>query len=294
MTSRRNFLKSSALLSASAMIVPSVISCGGGAKKSSSKKEMGIQIYTIREQLNADLNGALKKLAEIGYNSIEAAGFANAGGAYQFYGKSPKEFSKMLDDLGMKLVSSHTTFDLDKADAVCAAHAEAGCKYIVYPFLPENLRPNLDGYKAVGDMLNKMGEAAQKSGIQLGYHNHAFEYTELEGQVPMDVMMASTDPKLVQYEIDIYWTVKAGKDPIEYFNKYPGRFELWHVKDIDNTPDKFFAPVGSGTINWEQVFAAKDKAGMKHFFVEEDRTKGDIWEDITKSYNFLNNAKFVS
>ena len=95
------------------MIAPSVVSCGGGAKKSSSKKEIGIQIYTIREQLNADLAGSLKKLSEIGYNSIEAAGFANAGGAYQFYGKSPKEFSKMLEDLGMKLISSHTAFDLD-------------------------------------------------------------------------------------------------------------------------------------------------------------------------------------
>ena len=290
MTSRRDFLKSSALITAGAIITPSVISCGGGA---GAKKEIGIQIYTIREPLNADLEGSMKRLAGIGYNSIEAAGFANAGGSYQFYGKSPKDYSKMLSDLGMKLISSHTTFELETADAVCAAHAEAGCKYIVYPFLPEQLRQNLDGYKATGEMLTKMGEAAKKSGIQFAYHNHAFEYTEMEGQVPMEVMMANSDADLVKYELDIYWIEKAGKDTLTYFEKYPGRFELWHVKDMDTTEDKFFAPVGSGSINWEKIFAAKEKAGMKHWFVEQDRTKGDVWEDITKSYNFLNTAKFV-
>jgi len=291
MTSRRDFLKSSALITAGAIVAPSVISCGGGGAK--GKKEIGIQIYTIREQLAADLEGSMKRLAEIGYNSIEAAGFANAGGSYQFYGKSPKEYSKMLSDLGMKLMSSHTTFEMETADAVCAAHAEAGCKYVVYPFLPEQLRQNIDGYKATGEMLTKMGAAAKKNGLQFAYHNHAFEYTEMEGQIPMEVMMANSDADLVKYELDIYWIEKAGKDAVAYFDKYPGRFELWHVKDMDTTEEKFFAPVGTGSINWEKIFAAKEKAGMKHWFVEQDRTKGDVWEDITKSYNFVNNAKFI-
>ena len=291
MTSRRDFLKSSALITAGAMVAPSVISCAGGGN--AAKKEIGIQIYTIREQLTADLEGSMKKLAAIGYKSIEAAGFAKSGAGYQFYGKSPKDYSKMLADNGQFLLSSHTTFELETADAVCAAHAEAGCKYLVYPFLPEQLRQNLDGYKATGEMLTKCGEAAKRNGLQFAYHNHNFEYTDMEGQVPMEVMMANSDGALVKMELDIYWIVKAGKDPIAYFDKYPGRFELWHVKDMTNDAEKFFAPVGSGTIDWVKIFAAREKAGMKHYFVEQDRTKGDIWEDITKSCNFLNNAKYV-
>ena len=291
MTSRRDFIRSSALISAGAMAVPSIISCGGGAK--APKKEIGIQLYTIREQLAADLEGSMKKLAAIGYNSMEAAGFSKSGAGYQFYGKSPKEYSKMLADNGQFLISSHTVFELESADAVCAAHVEAGCKYIVYPFLPEQYRQNLDGYKSTGEMLTKIGEAAKRNGLQFAYHNHNFEYTEMEGQVPMEVMMANSDPSLVKMELDIYWIEKAGKDPIAYFDKYPGRFELWHVKDMTNDAEKFFAPVGSGTIDWARIFAARKKAGMKHFFIEEDRTKGDIWEDITKSYNFVANAKYI-
>jgi sugar phosphate isomerase/epimerase len=290
MTSRRDFLKNSALITAGAMVAPSVISCGGGAK---AAKEIGIQIYTIREQLTADLEGSMKRLAQIGYKCIEAAGFAKSDAGYQFYGKSPKDYKKMLADNGQYLLASHTVFEPETADAVCAAHAEAGCKYIVYPFLPEQYRQNLDGYKATGMVLSKLGEAAKRNGLQFAYHNHNFEYTEMEGQVPMDVMMANTDAANVKFELDIYWIEKAGKDPIAYFDKYPGRFELWHVKDMTKDDEKFFAPVGSGSIDWQKIFAAREKSGMKHYFVEQDRTKGDIWEDITKSYNFLNNAKYV-
>ena len=291
MTSRRDFLRSSAMITAGALTAPSVISCMGGGK--AVKKEIGIQVYTIREQISADLEGSFKRLAQIGYNSIEAAGFAKSDAGYQFYGKSPKDFKKMLADNGQYLLSSHTTFELETADAVCAAHVEAGCKYIVYPFLPEQYRQNLDGYKKTGEMLTKLGEAAKKNGLQFGYHNHNFEYTEMEGQVPIDIMMANTNPANVTFEIDIYWCEKAGKDPIVYFNKYPGRFELWHVKDMTKDAEKFFAPVGSGSIDWEKIFAAREKSGMKHFFVEQDRSRGDIWKDITDSYNFLNNAKYV-
>ena len=163
MTSRRDFLKSSAMITAGAMVAPSVISCAGGGK--AGKKEIGIQIYTIREQLTADLEGSMKKLAQIGYNSIEAAGFAKSEAGYQFYGKSPKDYSKMLADNGQFLLASHTVFELEKADAVCAAHVEAGCKYIVYPFLPEEYRQNIDGYKATGEMLSKLGEAAKRNGL---------------------------------------------------------------------------------------------------------------------------------
>lgn len=291
MTSRRDFLKSSTMITAGALVAPSVISCVGGGK--AGKKEIGIQIYTIREQLSADLEGSMKRLAQIGYKSIEAAGFAKSNAGYQFYGKSPKDFSKMLADNGQYLLSSHTVFELETADAVCAAHVEAGCKYIVYPFLPEQYRKNLDGYKTTGEMLTKLGAAAKRNGLQFAYHNHNFEFIDVDSQVPMDVMLANIDPANVTMELDIYWIEKAGKDPIAYFNKYPGRWGLWHVKDMTNDAEKFFAPVGSGTIDWAKIFAAREISGMKHFFVEQDRSRGDIWEDITKSYNFLNNAKYV-
>ena len=284
MGTRRDFLKKSAMLTTAALVAPTVLSSCG--KK---QKEIGLQIYTVRDQLNEDLEGTLKRLAEIGYNSVEAAGFGNG----RFYGKDPKEFTKMLNDMGMKFLSSHTVFEPDVADDVCAAHAEAGCKYIVYPYLPGQFRENLDGYKNTADKLNTLGQIAQKHGLQFAYHNHNFEFEPMEGQVPMDVLLSKTDPQLVKSELDLYWITKGGHTPVEYFNKFPGRFELWHVKDMDNSPEQFFAAVGTGTIDFKPIFAAREKAGMKHFFVEEDRCKGDIWEDLNTSFTYLNNASFV-
>jgi sugar phosphate isomerase/epimerase len=284
MTHRRDFIKSSAIMAAAAMVYPSVAF-------SPAKKTIGLQLYTVRDKIQQDLKSTLEKVAKIGYTSLEAAGYNATDGT--FYGMTPKAFVKLLSDLGMKLNSSHTTFEPDTAEKVIGDAVAAGVKYIVYPFLPEQFRTNLDGWKATAEKFNKLGEIAKRNGIRFGYHNHAFEFDKMEDQIPYDLLLSQTDPSLVTFEMDLYWVTKGGYNPIDYFKKYPGRFELWHVKDMVKTDDMFFAPVGSGRIDFAAIFAQKETAGMKYAFVEQDSFKNmDAFESIEKSYNYLNNSKF--
>jgi sugar phosphate isomerase/epimerase len=160
--------------------------------------------------------------------------------------------------------------------------------------LPDKFRSNLDGWKATAEKFNKMGEIAKKNGIQFGYHNHAFEFEKMEDQIPYDLLVSQTDPSLVTFEMDLYWVTKGGYNPVDYFKKYPGRFQLWHVKDMTKTDDMFFAPVGSGRIDFSSIFAEKKTAGMKYFFVEQDSFKDlDAFESIEMSYKYLSQAKFL-
>ncbi len=284
MASRRNFLKTSAAFAAGSMVLP-MYSC-------TKEKTIGLQLYTVRDKIKNDLDGTLNRLAEIGYNSMEAAGYNAADNT--FYGMKPKEFAAKLNSLGMPLHSSHTVFELNLAEKVCAGAAEAGSQFVIYPYLPDNFRKNIDGYKATAEKFNKMGEIANKHGIRFGYHNHAFEFEKMEGKIGMDVLIEETDPSLVTFEIDLYWVTKGGYDPVDYILKYPGRFELYHVKDMVKTDDMFFAPVGTGRIDFEKIFAIKEQAGMKYFFVEQDRFREyDALESVETSFNYLNNASFV-
>lgn len=286
MIDRRNFLRTTAALAAGSFMIP-MFSCG-----SAGKKVIGLQLYTVRDKIQQDLDGTLNRLAQIGYNSLEAAGYNVGDGT--FYGLKPKEFAKKVADLGMPLDSSHTSVEPDSAAKVFADAAEAGCKYVIYPYLPDNLRTNLDGFKIHAEKLNKMGEIAKKYGIRFGYHNHAFEFTPMEGQIGMDVMIQGTQPELVMFEIDLYWITKAGYDPVAYMKKYPGRFEIYHVKDMTKDDDKFFAPVGSGCIDFAGIFAIREIAGLKMLFVEQDRFKDlDPFESVEMSFNYLKNASFV-
>lgn len=284
MTHRRDFIKSSALMAAAAMIYPT-------AAFTPAKKTIGLQLYTVRDQIQKDLKSTLERVAKIGYTSLEAAGYNAADGT--FYQKTPKEFVKLISDLGMKLNSSHTTFEPDAAEKVIGDAVAAGVKYIVYPFLPEQYRKNLDGWKATAEKFNKLGEIAKRNGIRFGYHNHAFEFEKVDGQIPYDLLVSQTDPSLVTFEMDLYWVTRGGYNPVDYFKKYPGRFELWHVKDMVKTDDMFFAPVGTGRIDFAAIFAQKETSGMKYAFVEQDNFKNmDAFESIEMSYKYLNNSNF--
>jgi sugar phosphate isomerase/epimerase len=285
MTNRRNFLKSTATFAAAAMIYP-MAAC------SPEKKIIGLQLYTVRDKIQQDLKSTLEKIAQIGYNSLEAAGYNVADGT--FYGMAPKAFADLVNGLGMPLHSSHTVFELDAAEKVIADAAATGAKYIVYPYLPDQFRTNLDSWKLTADKFNKMGEIAQKNGIKFGYHNHAFEFEKMEDQVPMDLLISQTDPSLVTFEMDTYWVTRGGYDPVDYFKKFPGRFELWHIKDMMKTEDMFFAPVGSGRMDFASIFAEKKTSGMKYFFVEQDSFKElDPIESIDISYKYLSESKFL-
>lgn len=285
MTNRRDFLRTTAAFMAAAMISPTFAFAG-------EKKTIGLQLYTVRDKIKLDLKSTLEKVAQIGYNSAEAAGYNVADGT--FYGMAPKAFAELLNGLGMPLTSSHTVFELDTAEKVIADAASTGAKYIIYPFLADQFRTNLDGWKATAEKFNKMGEIAKKNGIQFGYHNHAFEFEKMEAQIPYDLLVSQTDPSLVTFEMDLYWVTKGGYNPVDYFKKYPGRFQLWHVKDMTKTEDKFFAPVGSGRIDFSSIFAEKKTAGMKYFFVEQDSFKDlDAFESIEMSFKYLSQAKFL-
>jgi len=285
MTNRRDFLRTTAAFTAAAMISPTFAFAG-------EKKTIGLQLYTVRDKIKLDLKSTLEKVAQIGYNSAEAAGYNVADGT--FYGMAPKAFAELLNGLGMPLTSSHTVFELDTAEKVIADAASTGAKYIIYPFLADQFRTNLDGWKATAEKFNKMGEIAKKNGIQFGYHNHAFEFEKMEDQIPYDLLVSQTDPSLVTFEMDLYWVTKGGYNPVDYFKKYPGRFQLWHVKDMTKTEDKFFAPVGSGRIDFSSIFAEKKTAGMKYFFVEQDSFKDlDAFESIEMSFKYLSQAKFL-
>jgi len=285
MTNRRNFLRTTVALAAATMISPTFAFAP-------EKKVIGLQLYTVRDKIKLDLKSTLEKVAKIGYNSVEAAGYNVAEGT--FYGMTPKAFSELLNGMGMPLTSSHTTFELDTAEKVIADAASTGAKYIIYPFLADKFRSNLDGWKSTADKFNKMGEIAKKNGIQFGYHNHAFEFEKMDGQIPYDLLLSQTDPSLVTFEMDLYWVTKGGYNPVDYFKKYPGRFQLWHVKDMTKTDDMFFAPVGSGRIDFSSIFAEKKTAEMKKFFVEQDSFKAlDAFESIEMSFKYLSQAKFL-
>lgn len=285
MTNRRDFLRTTATFTAATMISSTFAFTG-------EKKIIGLQLYTVRDKIKLDLKSTLERVANVGYNSAEAAGYNVTDGT--FYGMAPKAFAELLNGLGMTLNSSHTVFELDVAEKVIADAATAGAKYIIYPFLPDKFRSNLDGWKATAEKFNKIGEIAKKNGIQFGYHNHAFEFDKMENQIPYDLLLSQTDSSLVTFEMDLYWVTKGGYNPVDYFKKYPGRFQLWHVKDMTKTEDMFFAPVGSGRIDFSSIFAEKKTAGMKYFFVEQDSFKDlDAFESIEMSYKYLSQAKFL-
>jgi len=289
MTTRRSFLKTSALLSASAFILPSVFA--------EEKKFIGLQLYTVRDLMKSDPKGTLSQVSKIGYNSVEAAGYTGDG---LFYGFEPKEFSKILLDNGLVLHSSHYRYGEDKMegrdvygtilhgwDKAVEDAAQAGAKYMVCAYLSNSERGNIEHYKSVAEALNTAGEISKKSGIQLCYHNHDFEFEKQEDGLPYQVLLRNTENDLVKFEMDMYWVSKAGHNPVELFKAHPHRFPLWHVKDMAKTEKREFTEVGNGSIDFKNIFANAKISGMKYFFVEEDICPGSPLDSITTSMGYI-------
>ena len=286
--SRKSFIKAGAFLLATPML-------SGLNLDTKASSKIGLQLYTLRDDLSKDLMGTLKKVSAIGYKEVELFGYSDG----KFFGKTPKEFKAILNDLGLDPVSGHYgagvefktakgTLSNNWQQAVDDA-AEIGQKYAVCAYLTESERKTIDQYKSYVDLFNKSGEVAKKAGLQFGYHNHDFEFKKIDGQLPYD-LIASTDPNLVKLELDLYWIVKAGLDPVDLFKKYPGRFPLWHVKDMDKS-DQSFAEVGTGSIDFKKIFAARKLAGLTHFFVEQDVAKRPPLEAIEISFKNVTKMK---
>ncbi|QJW89120.1 sugar phosphate isomerase/epimerase [Spirosoma taeanense] len=280
---RQQFLKLGAL-AASAALLPNL-----DAFAQSSKK-VGLQLYTLRDLMAKDPEGTLKKVADIGYKEMELFGYADG----KFFGKTPAEFAALLKNLGLTAPSGHYTtgktmptvkgtLTNDWKRAVDDA-AAIGQKYMVCAYLFPNERTKLDDYKQFADLFNKSAEVVKAAGMQFCYHNHDFEFQSLDGQMPYDVLLKGTDPNLVKLELDLYWATFAKQDPVALFKKHPGRFPLWHVKDMEKTAERAFAPVGTGSIDFQRIFDAKKIAGMTHYFVEQDVCKLPPLESIAISY----------
>ncbi|HBL76360.1 MAG: hypothetical protein A2W90_08475 [Bacteroidetes bacterium GWF2_42_66] len=289
MKNRREFLKISAAGSLGIMILGT-----GACKPAVDRKSfgVGIQLYTIRDAMAADVPGTLKKVSDIGYKNLELAGYS--GG--KFYGFAPAEFKKMVNDLGMDVLSSHTQVEaagitVDNAKIMADAHAELGVKYCIQPWIEEVDR-NVESYKKMIADWNEVGKIMKTVGIQFGYHNHNFEFANIDGIVPYyDIFMPEMDADLITMEIDLFWASKAGQDPIAMFDKYPGRFQLFHFKDMRTQEAPFFdvikddiCSVGEGVIDFKKILAAKEVAGMKYLFVEDDNQgNGKPFEGIETS-----------
>ena len=279
---RQQFLKLGALAT-SAALLPSFDGLAATPKK------VGLQLYTLRDVIAKDPDGILKKVADIGYKEVESFGYADG----KFFGKTPKEFAAKLKELGLTTPSGHYATGkatkgngtlTDGWERAVADAAEIGQKYMVCAYLSPAERTKLDDYKQFADLFNKSAETCRASGIQFAYHNHDFEFKPMEGQVPYDLLLKETDPKLVKMELDLYWAAFAGQDPVALFKKHPGRFPLWHVKDMAKTPKREFAEVGTGSINFQRIFNAKKTAGMTNYFVEQDVCKRPPLEAIAISY----------
>jgi sugar phosphate isomerase/epimerase len=283
MASRRDFLNTSALLSAGMMVAPQLFAY--------DKKYIGLQLYTVRNAMGKDVPGTLAKVAQIGYNSVEA-GY----GAGKYYGQTPSDFAALLKQNGLIMPSCHYTLGegqnnpgtiLTGWDKAVEDAASIGQKYMVCAWLAPSERGNLDHFKKLADYFNKAGETCKKAGIQFCYHNHDFEFIQQDGKYPYDVLLENTDKNNVKFETDLYWLTKAGQDPVALFEKHPGRFPLWHIKDMDNTPKKMFTEVGHGVIDFKKIFEHNKKAGLKYFFVEQDICPGDPFVSITQSIDYI-------
>lgn len=291
MSTRRNFLKQSGWMAGSLMTGSAFLkACASGPQKYPYKP--GLQLYTVREAMKEDPKGSLAKVAKIGYKLVESATYT---GTEKFYGMDVPEFSAVLKDNGLIIPSGHYalgspnvkgTILSDWEKAVDDAH-ELGLKYMVCAWLPEEARKTLDDYKQRAEDFNKAGEVCKKAGIQFCYHNHNFEFQKIDGQVPYEQLLKEADKDLVKMEMDIYWISYAGYDPIAMFKEHPGRFVLWHVKDMADTPEKNFTEVGNGVIDWPNIFAHARESGMQHFFVEQDQCPGNPFDSIRQSITYL-------
>ncbi|MFA6083795.1 sugar phosphate isomerase/epimerase family protein [Mucilaginibacter sp.] len=315
MTNRRSFLKLTGAAALGGLLLPK-LSRAGLINAPGYKNNIGIQLYTLSDLMVADAKGTLQKVAGIGFKELESAG--SPKGSY--YGYTPKEFKAITKDLGLHWRSNHVSgapFEMAKLEAMIKKNmggddakakqmmerfkyiasmptlkndyqklvdesAEGGLSYLVCASIPVG---SLDEMKTAVEIFNKTGEACKKAGIQFAYHNHATEFDLVEGHRPFDYILSNTDKDLVKMELDLGWATKAGQDPKELFKQHPGRFPLWHAKDMDKI-NKAPAEVGTGIVDFKSAFDHAKDAGMKYFFVEQDQAPQPL-QNITNSYNYL-------
>ncbi|MBS1661679.1 MAG: sugar phosphate isomerase/epimerase [Bacteroidetes bacterium] len=273
---RKDFLRSASFLAAGSLLLPELVRAAARTKV----KDIGIQLYTVRKEMLADPAGTLQQLAKIGFKELESARSDKGN----YYGLKPKEIRKICQDHGMRLRSGHVHVDNEWKKSIEEA-AETGQEYIISSVLPSKGQ-TIEHYQESAENFNKLGEECKKAGLHFGYHNHDSEFETVKGQVLYDVLLKHTDPALVTMEMDLGWVVAAGHDPFGYFSKHPGRFPLWHLKDMDKTR-KQSTEFGKGQVEIKRLLQHAKQAGMKHFFLEQEEYAHTAFESIQIDYDYL-------
>ena len=294
---RRDFLKSSALVAGSALFPNFTIT-------DKKLKNIGIQLFSLPRLLEKDVRAGIELLAQMGYEEVELygpfpfsaesarerwaavtpmLGFSGSG----YFGLSASEFKAILDDAGIRATSTHT--DLDTLQTRMPQLGEAadllGLKYVGLPSIPEEKRSSLDDYRRIAGEFNNIGEQARQVGLKFAYHNHGYGLQEVDGEVPLNIVLDETDPDLVFFEMDIYWTTAGGADPLQYLRTYPKRYKLMHLKDMQEkvrfsgdggSPSEwvelfpYMTNAGDGVLDIKSIVETGKKAGVEHFYVEQD------------------------
>ena len=257
---------------------------------------IGIQLYTVRDHLQKDLLGTFKRVGEIGYKIVEV------GGTSDFYGMPPAELQRTLNNCGLQPVSIHfSTKQLKTSlEKTIADSRECGITYIGLSSLGKEDRQSGDAIKRNADWFNQVGEAVAKAGGHFFYHGHNFDFASVDGTVEYDELIRHTEPQYASFQLDCFWCVRAGKDPVDYFERFPGRFLQLHIKDLkpgippstggNDRPDAF-TEVGQGVIDWPRIFKAAPKGGLKNYYVEQDRCDRDSLESAQISYEYLHKLR---
>jgi sugar phosphate isomerase/epimerase len=288
MSLKSSLKKTLTVIGLAAFIGSGMISC----TPPKPQKEVGLQLYSIRDSMK-NVKGTIEKVGAMGYKIIEAANYGDG----KIYGMEPAEFKALCDANGLNFLSAHcgqavpdsANWDAAMAwwDTCIAAHKAAGVKYIVQPFMDKVGYESLAGLQRYCDYFNAVGEKCNAAGIRFGYHNHSGEFADLEGQTIYDFMLKNTDPAKVMFEMDLYWITEGGKNPVDYFNAYPGRFELWHVKDLRELGG------ADAKMDFKPIFENAAKAGMKHYIVEVEEFNSNPLDGVKQSLDFLLNAEYV-
>jgi sugar phosphate isomerase/epimerase len=289
---RRSFLATATTVTAATLLTSRM----GWAAGDHKIDKVGLQLYTVRDLMKDDFDGTIAKVAKIGYKEVEFAGY---------FGRTGAQVRAVCDKNGLDPISTHVQYDEldDKFPSVVETSKTIGLKYIVCPWIPEELRKSPDIWKQAAEKFNRCGEASKKAGMQFAYHNHWFEFLPVDGKLPYDSLLKECDGNLVKMELDLCWITAAGGDPVKYFNAYPGRFPLVHVKDLKTMPKITsggaqnygdtvdLTEVGSGVIDWKKILGHSENAGIKHYIVEHDHPK-QPFDSIAKSYGYLNTLRF--
>lgn len=285
MITRRKFIFNTGLATTFVLTLPSLAF-------TMDKKEIGLQLYTLRDELPKNVKLTLEKVATAGFTTVETYDFSIKE---QFWGLTPAELKKILDTNGLKAVSGHYNlgsflYDGNTAELIAAIEAAKvlKSKFLTIPWVDEPFRKSIEDYKKIAVRLNEAAKMCTAAGLKLAYHNHDFEFQKHDGITGYEILLKETNKDLVYFELDLYWVVRSGNDPLKLFAANPGRFKMWHVKDMSKANTALNTEIGSGSIDFKTIFKEVKQSGMKHFFVEQENNYNpDAFGSVKTSNDFI-------